>query len=235
MMPKKIGIFIAAILVLMVFSVTSVSAQPTNGGFETGDYSGWGNYIPSGGSIDVNTSYTADSDWPDDIGPTYSPVEGNYFAVLKTDGPGSYTTLRQDIYLNAGQTIKGYAAFDAQEFYDVDYNDNATVIIKDSSNNVIDTLWYSDVFKVGDLGESPWESWEWTATTAGTYTLEMKVSNVGYNYNDNVDNSFLDSRALFDGISVSGSSADIPEFPSIALPVAAIMGIMFIFGRRKTE
>ncbi len=27
----------------------------------------------------------------------------------------------------------------------------------------------------------------------------------------------------------------IPEFPSIALPVAAIMGIMFLFGRRKEE
>ncbi len=27
----------------------------------------------------------------------------------------------------------------------------------------------------------------------------------------------------------------IPEFPSIALPVAAIMGIMFLFGRRKNE
>ncbi|WP_082098506.1 MULTISPECIES: PEF-CTERM sorting domain-containing protein [unclassified Methanosarcina] len=27
----------------------------------------------------------------------------------------------------------------------------------------------------------------------------------------------------------------IPEFPTVALPVAAIMGIMFIFGRRKQE
>lgn len=226
MMPKKIGIFIAAILMLMVFSVTSVSAQPTNGGFEAGDYSGWDFFIPPGGSIDVVTSYEAG------LGKIYDPVEGDYFAVLKTDGPGSYTTLSQDIYLGVGQTIKGYAAFDAQDSYYVDefgviYNDNAAVMIKDSSNIVIDTPWYSDVDAVGGFEDGPWESWEWTATTAGTYTLEMKVSNVG--------DSVLDSRALFDGISVYGSSADIPEFPSIALPVAAIMGIMFIFGRRKTE
>lgn len=32
-----------------------------------------------------------------------------------------------------------------------------------------------------------------------------------------------------------GPEGEIPEFPSIALPVAAIMGIMFLFGRRKTE
>lgn len=28
-------------------------------------------------------------------------------------------------------------------------------------------------------------------------------------------------------------SADIPEFPTIALPIVAIMGIMFLFGRKK--
>lgn len=29
--------------------------------------------------------------------------------------------------------------------------------------------------------------------------------------------------------------ADIPEFPTIALPIAAIMGIMFLIGRKKDE
>ena len=28
---------------------------------------------------------------------------------------------------------------------------------------------------------------------------------------------------------------DIPEFPSMAMPVAAILGLMFIFGNRKKE
>lgn len=32
-----------------------------------------------------------------------------------------------------------------------------------------------------------------------------------------------------------GGSTSIPEFPSIALPIAAIMGIMFIVGRRRKE
>lgn len=31
------------------------------------------------------------------------------------------------------------------------------------------------------------------------------------------------------------TSANVPEFPSVALPVAAILGLMFIFGRRKQE
>jgi len=32
-----------------------------------------------------------------------------------------------------------------------------------------------------------------------------------------------------------GGKTNIPEFPTIALPIAAILGLMFIFGRRKQE
>jgi hypothetical protein len=32
-----------------------------------------------------------------------------------------------------------------------------------------------------------------------------------------------------------GDGTEIPEFPSIALPVAAIMGIIFIVGSRRKE
>ncbi|HOW13965.1 PEF-CTERM sorting domain-containing protein [Methanosarcina sp.] len=41
-------------------------------------------------------------------------------------------------------------------------------------------------------------------------------------------------EALVGSTWVSGYTP-IPEFPSIALPVVAILGIMFIFGRRKQE
>lgn len=34
---------------------------------------------------------------------------------------------------------------------------------------------------------------------------------------------------------VSGGDTQIPEFPTVALPVAAILGLMFIFGRKKQE
>ncbi|AKB61302.1 hypothetical protein MSMAP_1317 [Methanosarcina mazei SarPi] len=32
-----------------------------------------------------------------------------------------------------------------------------------------------------------------------------------------------------------GDTTQIPEFPTMALPVAAILGLMFIFGRKKQE
>lgn len=40
--------------------------------------------------------------------------------------------------------------------------------------------------------------------------------------------------AWFAGMTPNGSN-NIPEFPTIAAPVAAILGLMFIFGRRKKE
>lgn len=33
----------------------------------------------------------------------------------------------------------------------------------------------------------------------------------------------------------NGEQTEIPEFPSIALPVAAMLGLMFVFGRKKEE
>lgn len=38
-----------------------------------------------------------------------------------------------------------------------------------------------------------------------------------------------------DSAKFSNGNAEIPEFPTVALPVAAILGLMFIFGRRKEE
>jgi len=38
---------------------------------------------------------------------------------------------------------------------------------------------------------------------------------------------------MIDDLSFTSGSGSIPEFPSIVLPVAAVLGLMVIFGRRK--
>ena len=76
MKSKKewIGIFIAAVLIFAVFSLTPVSAQPTNGNFETGDLTGW----TTQGNVEVlqSTNFT----------PCILPPEGSNF-VLLSNGP----------------------------------------------------------------------------------------------------------------------------------------------------
>ncbi|MBA7551553.1 hypothetical protein ES705_44097 [subsurface metagenome] len=205
---KKKGIFIAAIMVISVFAfaVTSVSAHPANWGFETGDLTGWTVYVPPGGSAQVVTSHAGSST-------IYNPVEGNYFAELKTNGPGTYTTLTQDFYIAAGVTIQGWAAFDARDY--LPFNDNAAVRIRDSSNNVVATPWYSDVSIDGDYGDGPWTYWEWTAPVSDTYTLELRISNA--------QDSIEDSYALFDGII---APAPVPTLTPIG--IIAMVGLLSI-------
>lgn len=155
---------------------------PPNGGFEKGDFTDWATVIPPGASANVATSHTSDQ------GTNYGPVEGSYFALLKTDGPGSLTKASQAVNLTAGMKIKGWAAFDAHDY--LPYNDYAQVRILDNIGNEVAKPWYSDVSIVGNYGDGPWTSWEWTAPSAGVYTLELSITNIG--------DSVVDSYALFD-------------------------------------
>ncbi|MFX0207360.1 MAG: PKD domain-containing protein [Candidatus Hodarchaeota archaeon] len=175
-------IIIATAVALFGETPNYVSASSyTNAGFETGDFTGWTMTVPPGGLAQVVTSHIGYSLTK------YWPVEGNYFARLKPDGPGSYTTLRQPIYIVAGEGIAGWAAFDGG---DPNYNDNAAVRILNSDGDLLATPWYSDISIVGPSGDGPWTTWNWTASTSDTYTLEYRVANA-------VDSRF-DSYALFD-------------------------------------
>ena len=67
---KKFLVFLCAIL--LVFGVAgTASATLINGGFESGDFTGWTTYVPSGGSANVVTGHSI-----------WGPLEGTYFALL---------------------------------------------------------------------------------------------------------------------------------------------------------
>ncbi|MDI9393979.1 MAG: PEF-CTERM sorting domain-containing protein [Euryarchaeota archaeon] len=62
------------------------------------------------------------------------------------------------------------------------------------------------------------------------YSIVLKVS-----WGGDKSNYVGGSRGSSNGGSSNGGSSNIPEFPTIALPIAAILGLMFIFGRRKQK
>ncbi len=188
------------IITLIVLTVVSpensfAASQLTNPSFEMGDLSGWNTYIPAGGSIQVVTN-----------GADFDAVEGSYFALLKTNGPSTYTTISQSFSVEVGDKITGWAFFNAADY--MPYNDNTQVSIK-SNNTVIATVFEASVASVGDYGQTPWTSWEYLFTTAGTYTVEARIANEG----DSVVDSFM---------GLDGVMFHIPDIEDLATVVTGL-------------
>lgn len=213
---KKFGfvIFILLTCILILFPVDEARSTIINAGFETGDLSGWNTTIPSGATAEAVKNHTGD------LGRVYAPPpEGDYFAKLKTDGGGHYTTISQQLMLSDGETISGWAAFDARD-WGSPWNDNAWVKIFDiSGTSELAQPWYSDISIVGMKGDGPWTSWAWTATDAGVYTLTFGIAN---SYDPN-----LDSYALFDH--VQGGNPVSTPVPEPGTLISLSIGLLGLF------
>ncbi|MBM3240012.1 PEP-CTERM sorting domain-containing protein [Candidatus Poribacteria bacterium] len=211
---KKLFVLFATLMVIGM--IQEADASLINPGFETGDTTGWTLTIPSGGSALAVPSHISD------LYSIYGPA-GSYLLELKTDGPDSYTTASQSVTLNAGDTLEGWAAFDAWDY--LPWNDNASVQIFDAIGGLIAQPWYSDVSIVGDYGDGPWTYWNWTASVGGTYTLTYRVANAG--------DDAVDSYALFDD--GPGSFTPIPEPTTIILMSFGLIGLVGIGVRSRRK
>jgi len=215
-----------------------------NSGFEAGDTSGWVETYPeNGGRIGVVTGWSEKA-------ASYSPVEGNYFAVIETGGPdGEFATLSRKFSLKGGDTLEGWASFccGSEVGYPYagdngNYNDYALITILNGYGNVVAAPWYADSFDIGygittednqwtgewvNFGPLPWEHWSWTASAQDSYTLQYQTAQGG----DSEGHSF----AFFDGPAnetpanetktLTTTRAAVPEpssFALIGLAVAAV-------------
>lgn len=183
----------------------STSAHALNEGFETGTTAHHLVTVPAGGTAQVVSSFE-----------TYTPVSGFRFLVLKTDGPGSYTTARQIHKLKAGDRLTGSAAFAARDY--LPYNDNAQVRIRHGLN-VVATPFSADVASTGTNVDGPWTQWSYTAPADGLYTVEYRIANEG--------DSEVDSYALFDApeleVDIKPGETKNEVNPRSGIPIAVAM------------
>ena len=205
------GVLVGFIFMLFIGIVTTTAnaVSLVNGDFETGDFSGWNKNIPPGGSAQVVTTHTGYG------GSTYTPISGTYFAELKTDGGGSYTTISQSLTMNMNDELSGWAAFDYQDYHP--FNDNAYIEIYDSSNNLVATPWSVYGNDVPNYWDGPWTKWSWTAPMGDTYTILFGVAND--------QDSWEDSYALFDDVKLS---SPIPEPNTIILLSAGFLFLILV-------
>jgi hypothetical protein len=168
-MSRKRYILAAGAVAVSLAFAASANAGMINGGFETGDFTGWTQDYSSGGMQSVVTSHTANYG-------TYYPAEGYYFALLQAGAQDTLNSISQTYLLGAGQTMTGFAFFDADDY--LPYDDYAVVAIYDSYGALVATPFYSNVSTVGDYGDGAWTAWTFTAATTDYFTVKMGVANI---------------------------------------------------------
>ncbi len=186
---------VAVACVSFIFSLfaTNSFAGIVNGGFESG-LTGW-----TGGSDFPNFSSEGTNlfAWVGESGD--GSKEGTHYLVLNNGLVFPTTWLFQDVYLNVGETISGYAAFHGG------YESAAYVSI--GSNQVWQASGTFDGVSI------PWTKWQWTAPQSGLYRVQLTLYDL---YGCGLPG------ALYDGITVDA----VPIPAAIWLMGSSLVGLL---------
>jgi hypothetical protein len=198
---KLISLVVLLALIVPLICLSSPEAATadginiTNGGFETGDFTGWNVTIPPGGAAQVVTSFG-----------TYLPEEGSFFAILTNGQQDIFTMVSQPFTVySPGTVIQGWAFFKTVDY--APFSDESKVeITVTSGGRVIATLFQASVLSVGNYGGTPWTYWSYTFAAPGQYTIQAGVVNRG--------DSAVASYVGLDGVSFVSAGAPERRRPS---------------------
>lgn len=173
------------ILAVSFGTVSPLEAQLINGGFESGDFSGWNiSPYPAGlhvvGGVQSLENGAPPFDW--------LPQEGNNFAWLVSgwsfNGQHMITGINQlEFPVQAGQAIEFDFFFDAGDA--LPNNDTGCFSLSVLSDNVqFSTTYCLNVATVGDYGDSGWQHFIYPTQFDGSATLKFTVFDQGPNYSN---------------------------------------------------
>jgi hypothetical protein len=213
------------------FSGARADELIVNGGFETGDFTGWSTANGGSGAWFVTSGNSA----PDSGEPTVGPASGNYYAVTGQGGPGSHS-LWQDFTVGAGQTVNvSFDMFD-NDFSDagplggngnLNYSDGANQhvevdILDSTGSTILDNLFYGST---PAAGPNPYQAYSFNISSAvaagGTYELRFAE----------VDNQFFNSMGV-DNVSVTDSASSVPDATSTLMCLGAALPVLAGLRRR---
>ena len=162
----------------MIFAPSTSKANLTNGSFETGDITGWTAVLPVGGFANVLTNYS-DNAYTATGTTSWSPTDGSFFTLLKTDGPGSKSKLYQSFYASQGASLSFeyfWDSGDLKPFYDTTMG--TLLSGAGTGGSVVSTLFSNSVKNdPEDYWGTPWIPVSYQFTAGGTYTLLVEITN----------------------------------------------------------
>ena len=198
-----------AVAMCAAFGSGIAQATVINGGFETGDLTGWTPSLSGGAAMVVTSNSTT---YGGAI--TYLPPEGSYFLAIMSGSANVWQTVTQSLALAAGETIGGLAAFDWGDY--PSYYDGARVRILDAAGAQIAEPFYLDGAGHPSGYNGPWTAWDFTSLAAGTYTVEYAARNT-------LDGSGLDQT--FGYFDATHATQAVPEPASLALLGIGLAGL----------
>ena len=203
-------------------SAASAGELLTNGGFETGDYTGWTASVQPGSSGNIQVVPNNGGPSPISGYPTaaVNPLGGNYYSITDQGGPGSYA-LTQSFTLGQTSTVtvswqmflnnqSGFVYPNGRD-YTFNPNQNATVDILTGganafTNNPADVV--ATLFNPANtpvVPDNAWLNYSDTLTlAAGTYQIRFGETDNQLFFQQGVDNVSVMVPAPVPGAGVLG-------------------------------
>jgi hypothetical protein len=162
------------LIFLSIPEPASAVSTIVNGGFETGNFTGWNVSTAPGGSAQVVTHF----DFSVPSSGSYFAKQGKYFALLQNGQQNVYTVVSQSFHADKGAVIGGWSFFKTTDY--LPFNDQSMVeITVNSGPQVLATVFQAKVSTVGNFGGTPWTYWSYAFTTEGDYTIQAMITNIG--------------------------------------------------------
>ena len=175
-----------------------------NGGFETGNYTGWTANVQSGSNGNLFITPTVGSGPTSNLSYATNANGGNFFSITDMNGPGSYSLTQSFTLATATKVTISFDHF-ANNYAGSGFNSGRDYNVRPNQNAVVDLLFGTpsaftelpgDVAAVlygpgADAGTNPnpWASYSSTLTlAAGTYTLRFAETDNQSFFNQGVDN-----------------------------------------------
>ncbi len=205
----------ASAAVLAVATPASAGQLITNGGFETGDYTGWNANVEPGsnGNVQVVPNPVGGSTSPiSGYATPYNPAGGNFYSITDQRGPGSYS-LTQSFTLSQTSSVavswqmflnnqSGVVYANGRDF-NTSPNQNASVDILTGSanaftNNPGDIV--ANLFNPANSPTSPQNAWSNYSDTLtlgpGTYQIRFAETDNQLFFQEGVDNVSVMATSL---------------------------------------
>jgi len=126
---------------MFAFAAGAAQAQNliTNGGFESGDFTGWSTNVQSGSNGNLYVHANDGTSVPSSLPTSVNPTGGNFFAVTDQSGPGSYSLTQAFTLSSSGVVNISFDLF-ANNYAGNTYPNGRDLNTFPNENEVVDIL-----------------------------------------------------------------------------------------------